>query len=532
MKSSLSLLLLSGLLLVSPISGRVGAQIVVIDDVILLTNRQKKQEEARTHQHLDPPGGENLLPPSPGADDPRLGEERTFPLPLPRGLARRGKRRGQRGGTARLRAGAARSPRSEDGSPSGPLDVPREDEGPADALTLDVAIERLLAANSELAAKYQDIPKARADVLTARLRSNPFLFLSISDIPYGHFSAQRPASTSYDLTLIQPLDVNGKRGCRIQAAQEAASVLESQYQDAARLAIDKLAAVYIDVLEARQTVRAIRAGLAQLNALEQTTRTRAEKNQAATEEMELLALERVNAEIALPHAEAALLQARRELALLLGLPAERAETLEMRGSLHDFAPAPPCLGELISIALQTRPDLVAYRLGIHRAQADLRRERAEAIDNVFLFYTPFSANDYSPVGKQSASGWGVGVLFPIPLFDRNQGDIARAQVNVTQTRLELQSLERHIVNEVQYAATEYALSREVVQQYERDMLADARRLRDEQSRLFAAGQAGFDSLFEMQKEYEEIVREYLEALAYHRRTMLRLNGAVGQRILP
>ena len=248
--------------------------------------------------------------------------------------------------------------------------------------------------------------------------------------------------------------------------------------------------------------------------------------------MELLALERVNAEIALPRAEAALLQARRELALLLGLPAERAETLEIRGSLHDFAPAPPCLEELISIALQTRPDLVAYRLGIHRAQADLRRERAEAIDNVFLFYTPFSANDYSPVGKQNASGWGLGVLFPIPLFDRNQGDIARAQVNVTQTRLELQSLERHIINEVQYAATEYALSREVVQQYERDMLADTRHLRDEQSRLFAAGQAGFDSLFEMQKEYEEIVREYLEALAYHRRTMLRLNGAVGQRILP
>src|SRR5579875_727981 len=98
--------------------------------------------------------------------------------------------------------------------------------------------------------------------------------------------------------------------------------------------------------------------------------------------------------------------------------------------------------------------------------------------------------------------------------------------------MEQQSLERRIVNEVQYAATEYAVSQEVVQQYEHDILPDARALREEQDRLFSTGQTSFDSWLEAQREYEEIVREYLEALAYHRRTMLRLNSAVGQRLLP
>lgn len=508
------------------------AQIVVIDDVILLTNRQKKQQEARTHQHLDPPGGDNLLPPSPGADEPRLGEERISALPLPRVLSRRGKRRGQRGRDVRRRPGAFLSPQSEESLLSSSLELPAEIEEPAHACTQDAAIQRLLAVNTELAAKYQDLPRARADVLTAGLRSNPFLFVSFSNIPYGHFSPQQPASTLYDLTVIQPFEINCKRGYRIQAAQEAKNVLEAQYQDAVRQQIGKLDFAFVDVLEARQAVQALRAGWTRLTELEGILRVLAEKGLLSSSEVNAVFGERANAEVAVQRAEVALVQAQRRLALLLAIPAEQAESLVLAGSLHDRSPPPPCQEELIRIALETRPDLTAYRLGTSRARADLRRERAEAVDNVFLFYTPFTANDYSPLGLQSASGWSLGLLFSVPLFDRNQGDIARARVNVRQAQFDREGLERRIINEVQYAATEYAFSREVVQQYEGEILAITRTLRDEQADLFSRGQASLDSLLEVQKEYDEVVRDYLETLVYHRRTMLRLNFAVGQRILP
>lgn len=520
------------LLVLAALPDRAAAQLPVIDDLILMTSRQQKGKEARTYRHLDPPGGENLLPPSPGADEPRLGEERRIPLPLTFALSRHGRRRIRRGREARLHAGEGASPQSEGSFLDGPLEVPAEDAEPAHALSLDAARERLLAVNSDLAAKYQDIPKARAEVLSAGMFNNPLLFVNISDIPYGHFSPQRPGSTSYDLTLIQPLDVNGKRGYRIRVAQEAKSVLEAQYQDAIRLKIDRLDEAFVDVLEARQALRALRSGLARLNELERTTRGLTARGLRPVTDIDTLVLARANAELAIPRAEATLLQARRELALLLGISAGQARCLETAGSLHDRAPLPPCLEELIRLALQTRPDLTAYHLGMGRAQADLRRENAEAVDDLFLFYTPFNAFDYSPIGQKSVVGWGLGVLCSLPFFDRNQGEIARARVNVQQTRLELQGLERRIINEVQYAVTEYAVSRTTVEQYEREMLGGARLLRDEQARPFANGQATLDSVLEAQKEYEEIVREYLEALVYHRRTMLRLNSAVGQHILP
>lgn len=532
MKSSLGRVASSVLLMLTIVPDRVVAQIVVIDDLILMTSRQQQQSRARRHRHLDPPGGENLLPPSPGADEPRLGEERHIPLPLPLALSRHGKHRVRRAGEVHLSAGMVPSPHSEESSLAGPLEVPPEDDAPANALSLEAAVEQLLAGNADLAAKYQDIPKARAEVLTAGLRNNPLLFVNVSNIPYGHFSPQRPTATSYDLTLIQPVDINGKRGYRIRAAQEAENVLEAQYQDAVRRKMGWLDEAFLDVLEARQAVRALRDGLARLKALEEAARGPVEKGRRPAADITRLSMARANAELAVPRAEATLLQARRALALLLGISSEQAASLRVTGTLHDCAPSPPCLEELIDIALRMRPDLTAYRLGMNRARADLRRERAEAIDDIFLFYTPFNAFDFSPQGKRSATGWGLAVLFPLPFFDRNQGEIARARVNVTQTQLDLQDLERRIINEVQYAATEYAVSRDAVQQYERDILADARALRDEQDRLFANGQASFDSWQEAQAEYHEIVREYLEALTYHRRTMLRLNRAVGQRVLP
>ena len=491
------------------------------------SRQQQKQSQARRYRHLDPPGGEDLLP-SAGADESRLGDERRLPLSLPFALARRGRRRISRGRGIRLPSGASPSPTSPESYLAGPLELPAVDEGPPNALSLNAAIGQLLGVNSELAAQFQDIPKARAEILSAGLRNNPLVFFNVSNIPYGHFSPQRPSSTNYDLTVIQPVDINGKRCCRIRAAQVAESVLEAQYQDAIRRKLDRLNDVFIDVLEARQALRALQAGLERLKAQEETMRRRGEPAVLAAGWSQM----RTNAELAIPRAETALLHARRELALLLGIPSEQACFLDVAGTLHDCAPPPPHMEELIRIALQTRPDLQAYRLGIGRSVADLRRERAEAVDDIFVFFTPLNANDFSPLGKRSAGGWGVGVLFSLPFFDRNQGDIARARLNVKQTHMEQQALERRVINEVQYAATEYAVSSEVVRQYEHGILSDARAVRDEEDRLFAVGQSSFDSWLEAQREHDEVVREYLEVLAYHRRTMLRLNSAVGQRILP
>ena len=93
----------------------------------------------------------------------------------------------------------------------------------APGLSLDEAIELLLQRSFDLRLKAQDLPKARADVLSAGLRNNPSLFLSADGIPYERDSPDRPGQTSYEITLIQPTDVSGKRRRRIQLAEPPAT---------------------------------------------------------------------------------------------------------------------------------------------------------------------------------------------------------------------------------------------------------------------------------------------------------------------
>ncbi len=413
-----------------------------------------------------------------------------------------------------------------------PRQLPAIEQEPAGGLSLDEAIEILLQRNYDLRLKYQDIPKARADVLSAGLRNNPSMFFSSDGIPYGNYSPQRPGETDYELTLIQPTDVSGKRRRRIQLAQRAERVIEALYQDAVRQEIDKLYTVYLDVLGATIRVRADRADLVLQNERVKVARGLVRPGLQPRADLTQALVNQSRAETALRRSEASLLQWRRDLAVLLAAPVEQADTLTLRDPIRDPSPPPPGVDDLIGLALRIRPDLMAYRLNGDRAQAQVRRTQAERIDDVLFFYTPYQIQDFPSQPAQAAPGWEVGALAVLPVFDRKQGDLARANVEVGQTQTETRGVEQQVVNEVRQAATDYAVSRRSVERYERDILPAARSVLDEKQRLFSSGKEGQDVYLTARKDYNDVIRQYGETLLRHRRDMLKLNTAIGQRLLP
>jgi cobalt-zinc-cadmium efflux system outer membrane protein len=433
--------------------------------------------------------------------------------------------------------GALTQPRSPETlaamtQPRSPSELPEDEENTPEGLTLSAALERLLAANYDLAAKYQDIPKARADILSAGLRNDPVLFLSATQLPYQQYSTQRPGTPLYDITIAQPLDISGKHRTSVLVAKQEYRVLEARYQDAVRHEIDKLYTAWVDVLQARALRKMGQTDVASLAELVETARRRVQQGGVqARGELTAATLRKAKAEVALQRAEVDLQRARRQLAVLLALP-EQADSLQLCDSLHDRAPPPPCVEELIRMALSSRPDLVSYRLSVERAQAQVRQARAEGIEDVFLFFSPYQASDFSAQGKQTANGWEAGILLPFPALNRNQGNVARAQANVTQTAIEVESVEQQVVGEVRRAAMEYEVSRSEVERFERELLPGVRSVRDDKRRLYTSGNEAIDSYLIAQRDYNDMLRQYWEALARHRRAMLELNTAVGQRILP
>jgi cobalt-zinc-cadmium efflux system outer membrane protein len=133
---------------------------------------------------------------------------------------------------------------------------------------------------------------------------------------------------------------------------------------------------------------------------------------------------------------------------------------------------------------------------------------------------------------KNATSWGAGLAVPLPLFNRNQGNILRARLNVTQTRAELTALQEQVAYEVRQAERAYAVTRASVERIERSLLPKAIREHARVSRLYLAGQAPEAAYLVAERENDQVVRQYRDALVRHRRAMLKLNTAVGVRVLP
>jgi len=409
-----------------------------------------------------------------------------------------------------------------------------DDEGPADGLTLDAAIDQIMTANLDIRALRHELTQADADILTAGLRTNPLVYMDTQFIPYGKFTDQRPGGpTQYDLNITYPLDVSQKRQARTVVARMARSTLEAQFQDVARRQIDNvyrgfvnLQAARIDLLMARSSVRRQEQFLANL------TRTARPDDEAVADTIDHLSLVLDRARNSLGEAEEAFADAQEGLGVLLNTPVEQTASLEPRGRLHDTFPKPPSAEELASIALRARPDLHAARLGVTRAGAEVNLQRANRFDDVYLFYDPITYQDNRPANVLSSHSWAIGLTFSLPVFNRNQGNIARAQSNVVQTKLELSSLERRIVSEVRLAERECQRSRESLEQIETSILPRAAATLRRKTEQLSAGKISADDFQGHLDDAAEVTQTHRDAIVRLRRAMLDLNTAVGLRVLP
>jgi cobalt-zinc-cadmium efflux system outer membrane protein len=417
----------------------------------------------------------------------------------------------------------------------GTLALPGEegDDGPANGLTLDQAIELMLRNNLDLQSKFMEVPQARADIVTASLRANPILYADSQLIPYGSFNNRRPGGpTQYDLNISHPLDYAHKRRARIDYAERLLSVTEAQYQDAVRLEINNLYAAFVEVLAARQTLRYARASVDGFRELQRVTDLLYQRDTLSRADVSEVKAQREIAAVGVVDAEENLRRAKRTLGMLLFLPPEQAEALDLRGTIQDLGPAPPPLEELTRIALACRADVVAYRLGLGSAESGVKLAQVNRYQDAYLLYQPYTFQNNAPFGKESAIAWAVGMTFPIPFYNRNQGNIERARLNVTQSQMELAAIEQRVVNEVAQAAREYEVSRRIVERVRTQVLPLSRAAKDDRFTLFRRGEAFAVSYLQAQRAYNDNVKAYLDTAVRHRRSMLNLNSVVGQRLLP
>jgi cobalt-zinc-cadmium efflux system outer membrane protein len=400
-------------------------------------------------------------------------------------------------------------------------------------MTIGDAVEILVRNNLALVAARMEVPMADADVLTASLRPNPIFYADQQLLPYGHYSFLRPGGPQQaDVNVNLPVDVTRKRKARTIVAQRAKKVTEAQLQDVIRAQIDNLYTVYIDVVAARLTLDYSRAYLTGIERLLTAYQARAEQGDIYLAELEGVREQRDQARIQVREATDAVEKTQLILAQYLNFPLQDAAGIRVFDIYRDVRDLPEPRDALVQRALAARPDLIAFRLGVERAHADIRLARANSYPDLYVVYQPYTFQNNTYLGVQSAYSWTLGVTANIPLFNRNQGNIRRARINLTQTEVQMNDLERQVVVDVLNAVREFEASLRSFRDLEKTVVPSARKIRDTAFARFRGGETSSIEFFAAQKDYNDVVRSYRDAVVRHRRAMLDLNTAVGARVLP
>ena len=417
----------------------------------------------------------------------------------------------------------------------GELDLPEGSlvVGAENGMSLNDSIDLMIRQNLNLIAMRYEIPMADADVLTASLRANPVFYADSQLVPYGRYSRASPGGqTQYDVNITHPLDVSHKRQARTEVAQAARRTIEAQFQDAVRQQVDNLYTAFVDVASAELTLTFSQTYLKGITRLLKVNEDLLKNKQISEDPVFALQAQVEQAQLQVREAQQAVSRTTRTLSQMLNIARNQSLAVRIRDKLRDDRPLPQGEEDLVQTAMQSRPDLTAFRLGLRRAEAEVVSAKRERLSDFYLLYQPYTLQDNRPFGLKSPISWALGITAPMPIYNRNQGNIERAKINVTQTQVQFAQLERQVQDEVAEAVREFQLSLEAMVEQEREVLPASRRVRDAAYRRWQGGSTSVLEFLSAQKDFNDRVKDYRDSVVRHRRAMLDLNTAVGTRLMP
>ena len=393
-------------------------------------------------------------------------------------------------------------------------------------IPLDQAIDLALAHNHSLQATRTQILQNQAQEITANLRPNPTLGVDTQFLPF--FSPQNFSGDN--LNNVQQFDVGigylfergHKRQRRLQAAQDQTAVTRAQVADAERTLAFNVGQQFVSVLLAESTLE---FALESLKSFQQTvdiSEAQLKAGYIGEGDYLKIKLQLLQFQTDVSSARLAKAQALVGLRGLLGYNAVPAD-FDVEGDLS-YQPLKGNLEDLQARALRERPDFRAAELGITAAQSQILLAKANSKVDVNGTY------DFSHVAGESTAS--LFASFDLPIFNRNQGEIARTGYALTQAQEQQQSASDTVLSDVANAYQAVRSNEEVVQLYTSGYLKQAQDSRDINEYAYKRGAASLLDFLDAERSYRSVQLAYRQALSSYMTALEQLKEAEGTRNLP
>ena len=398
------------------------------------------------------------------------------------------------------------------------------------ALTWDQVRQRFEQNNPTLFASKLNIDESKAQEITAYLRPNPSLTASSDGTQLARYKGVwQPLTGTLFVGAVSYLhERDHKRELRLESAQKATGIATSTRADLERTLLFSLRGAFVSTLQAKAVVQLARDNLVYYDHVLDVSRDRFKAGDIAQVDLDRLELQRVQYESDLQTAEVNLRTAKIQMLTLLN-DRTPVEQFDVTGTF-DFVDQLAGRDEFRKIALDSRTDLKAALEAVDKAKTDHKLAIANgSTDPTFGAWYTYNGSFNNPFAHQTL---GASVNFPLRIFDRNQGEKLRTQIDITRTQRLHDATEAGVLSDVDsgYATLDSTLI--LLRPYKARYLQQALRVRDIVSFSYQRGGASLIDFLDAQKEYRDIQLNYINLVGTYLMAASQLNQAVGKEVVP
>jgi cobalt-zinc-cadmium efflux system outer membrane protein len=379
--------------------------------------------------------------------------------------------------------------------------------------------------NPTLLAGKLNIDESKAEEITAHLRPNPSLAFDVDQI--NPFNGGPPHSTFGSLLTTASASYlherQHKRELRLESAKEGTAIAASTQDDLERNLLFNLRGAFVQTLQAKAVLNVAKENLAYYDHVLDISRERFHAGDIAQVDLDRLELQRVQYESDLQTAEVNLRTAKIQLLMLLN-DRTPVEQLDVTGPF-DFSDQVAPLDDFRKIAMDTRPDLRAAMQAVDKAKTDHKLAVANgSTDPTF----GFDVGRNPPIDQYI----GFNVSIPLRIFDRNQGEKLRTQLDIDRNQRLLDAAQAQVFSDVDSAYATLNSNVILLRPYKAKYLQQAVRVRETVTFAYQHGGASLLDFLSAENDYRSVELNYVNLVGSYLISASQLNLAVGREVIP
>ena len=398
------------------------------------------------------------------------------------------------------------------------------------ALTWEQIRSRFEASNPTLLADQLSVDESRAEEITAYLRPNPSLNLTVdgTQIAPNHGVWQPFAGTFESPGMSYLIERRHKRQLRLESARKATMVAQFSHEDLDRTLLFNLRSAFVSTLQAKAVLQLAKDNLAYYDHVLQISKDRFDAGDIAQIDFDRLELQRVQYESDLQTAEVNLRTAKIQLLTLLN-DRTPIEQFDVSGP-YDFSDQLLPQDDLRKMAFDSRPDLKAAIEAIDEAEANHKLAVANGSTDPTL--SAWYTHNASTNNPSAVNTLGVSVSIPLRIFDRNQGEKLRTQLDITRNQRLRDATQASVLSDVDsgYATINSTLN--LLRPYKAKYLQQSVRVRDTIFFSYRNGGASLLDFLNAESDYRAVQLNYINLVGSYLTAAAQLNMAVGREVIP